>query len=88
MALGAILFFGRLVLADGFQALGQVNEALNWSGSSGPAASGFLEQVLWGVGGALPLLAISNRIENSDQARPIQRRAACASPLVVASYSN
>jgi hypothetical protein len=69
LALGAILFFGRLVVADGFEAVGHVDEALNWAGTSGPAASSFFEQVLWGVGGALPLLAISNRIENSDQAR-------------------
>jgi len=71
LTLASIAFAVAVVVLRGFGALFDLNEIFAWSGFEDLGAvrdsSLTLSRILWGIGGAVPLLAFSNAVENSDR---------------------
>lgn len=67
--LASLIAAALLVSQYGFSAFMDLDEFLRWSGE-GPHIWNLFpspERLVWGFGGAIPLLAVSTLIENSDQ---------------------
>lgn len=87
LGLATVVFAVKLFAFDGFEAFSRLDSIMRWTGS-GPDLwdlSLSVNRLAWGIGGALPLLAVSNWIENSDKA---SRTAYPASSLVTMLMEN
>lgn len=75
LTIATVIFAVKLVAFNGLEALSDLDSILRWTGT-GPDIwdlSISLDRILWGIGGAIPLLAISNVIENSDRVRTFKK---------------
>jgi hypothetical protein len=67
LGLATVLTAGFIFSTEGASGFSNLNEILQWAGDTNIFDFELtLERLLWGIGGALPLLAFSSLIENSD----------------------
>jgi hypothetical protein len=67
LGLATVLSAGFIFSTEGMSGFSNLNEILQWAGDTNIFdLEVTFERLLWGIGGALPLLAFSSLIENSD----------------------